>query len=342
VESGELHVDDTVKAAIDVERRRAIMRAHSATHLLQKALRVVLGDHVQQAGSLVEPDRLRFDFTHFSPMTAEEIMKVDELVQSMIFDGYDVDIREMPIDEARKMGAMALFGEKYGDIVRVVNMGGQSIEFCGGTHLDNTAKVGPFHIINEFSVASGVRRIEAITGKVMLEEMEKNRRMILEAAETLKTTPKDLVKKAGSFMAEIKELRQNIEKLQTKLHSGELEQIMLSAKNIGGFKVFTATLDAGSADELKKAGDDIKSRDDNAIAVLASTAGEKITILAVCGKNAVKAGIKAGELVKKVSGICGGSGGGKPDMAMGGGKDKLKLDDAFAAVDDFVAQKLGL
>jgi alanyl-tRNA synthetase len=340
MESGELHVDDEVALSIDVKRRKAIMRAHSATHLLQRALRDVLGDHVQQAGSLVEPDKLRFDFTHFSPMTPDEIARVDALVQAMIFEGYNVDIEEMPIDEAKKLGAMALFGEKYGDTVRVVNMGGVSIELCGGTHLDNTAKIGPFRIVSEFSVASGVRRIEAITGTVFLDEMEKNRELILQAADTLKTSPNDLLKKAASYMQEMKEMRQNIERLQSKLRAGELNNFMVSAKKIGNLKVITNTIENVSPDEMKKMGDMFRDKDETIVAVLASINGEKINILASCGKEAVKAGIKAGELVKKVCGICGGSGGGKPDMAMGGGRDILKLDDALASVDDFITGKL--
>jgi alanyl-tRNA synthetase len=340
MEKGELHVDENVEAEIDVNRRKAIMRAHSATHLLQRALRDVLGDHVQQAGSLVEPDRLRFDFTHFSPMTAEEIARVEALVQAMIFEGYNVDIDEMPIDEAKKLGAMALFGEKYGDTVRVVNMGGVSIELCGGTHLDNTAKIGPFRIVSEFSVASGVRRIEAITGTVFLNEMEKNRELIARAADTLKTSPRDLLKKAAGYMQELKELRQNIDKLQSKLRAGELNNFMVSAKNIGNLKVITNTFEDISVDELKKMGDMIRGKDDTVVAVVAAINGDKINILASCGKEAVKAGVKAGELVKKVCSVCGGSGGGKPDMALGGGKDILKLDDALACVDDFITEKL--
>ncbi|MBE6949060.1 MAG: alanine--tRNA ligase [Ruminococcaceae bacterium] len=339
VTKGELTVDELAKAEIDTIRRKAIMRAHSATHLAQKALQQVLGDHVQQAGSLVEPDKLRFDFTHFSPMTAEEIAKVNEMVRDMVFEGYDVDVREMPIEEARQQGAMALFGEKYGEVVRVVNMGGVSIELCGGTHLDNTAKVGSFKIISEFSVASGVRRIEAVTGKEYVKRMEENEALVHQVAEILKTSPADLQKKAAGYMAEMREMRQNIDKLNTKLRAGEIENFLVSAKKVGELKVFTTIMNDATADDLKKAGDIIRDKEENIVAVLASANGPKLTILAVCGKGAIKAGVKAGELVKKVCSICGGSGGGKPDMAMGGGKDALKLDDAFAVVDDFVAEK---
>jgi len=234
---------------------------------------------------------------------------------------------------------MALFGEKYGEVVRVVNMGGVSIELCGGTHLDNTAKVGSFKIISEFSVASGVRRIEAVTGKEYVKRMEENEALVHQVAEILKTSPADLQKKAAGYMAEMREMRQNIDKLNTKLRAGEIENFLVSAKKVGELKVFTTIMNDATADDLKKAGDIIRDKEENIVAVLASANGPKLTILAVCGKGAIKAGVKAGELVKKVCSICGGSGGGKPDMAMGGGKDALKLDDAFAVVDDFVAEK---
>ena len=209
--SGSMKVDDEVLASIDVERRKAIMRAHSATHLLQKALTSVLGDHVHQAGSLVEPDHLRFDFTHYSAVTAEEMGKINLIVQNAVLEGYDVNIREMSIDDAKASGATALFSEKYGDTVRVVNMGGWSVELCGGTHLDNTAKVGPFRIVSEGSVASGVRRIEAITGKKLLAEMENTQNQIFEAAATLKVKPSELQAKLQAQLEEVKELKKHIE-----------------------------------------------------------------------------------------------------------------------------------
>ena len=342
LKSGELSVGDTVTAAIDKERRQAIARALSATHLLQKALQTVLGDHVHQAGSLVEPDRLRFDFTHFSALTVEEILKIEELVNEAILRGYDVDTKEMPIDEARQLGAMALFGEKYGDVVRVVDMGGYSVELCGGTHLDNTAKAGSFHIVSEFSVASGVRRIEAITGKETLDQIKKNNAELVKLAEVLKVNNmSELVEKARQHMGEIRELHRMVEAYKAKEAAGDAERFLMGARKVGGFNVVTATLADASVDQLRQMGDRIRQRDDNNIAVLSAVAGEKITFLAVCGKNAVAAGIRAGDLVKNVSKICGGSGGGKPDSAMGGGKDPLKVDDALAAVDDFVAEKLG-
>ena len=340
---GSLKVGDTVTATIDVDRRKAIMRAHTATHLLDKVLRTVLGDHVHQAGSLVEPDRLRFDFTHFSALTAEELAKVSALVNEAVLEGYDVVTEEMPIEEAKKKGAIALFGEKYGEVVRVVDMGeGYSVEFCGGTHLSNTAKVGVFHISNEFSVASGVRRIEATTGKLSLDVMNRNQKMLFEAAAVLKAKPGELREKAKAMMAEAKKLHQEIEKFKAAASVGEARQFLMSAKTVGELKVLTASRENVDAATLRQMGDFLKDKEPNVVAVLASTSDEKISFLAVCGKNAIAKGIKAGDLVKNVCTICGGKGGGKPDSAMGGGKDMLKLDDALASVDDYVAVKLGL
>ena len=340
---GSLKVGDTVAATIDVDRRKAIMRAHTATHLLDKVLRTVLGDHVHQAGSLVEPDRLRFDFTHFSALTAEELAKVSAMVNEAVLEGYDVVTEEMPIEEAKKKGAIALFGEKYGEVVRVVDMGeGYSVEFCGGTHLSNTAKVGVFHISNEFSVASGVRRIEATTGKLSLDVMNRNQKMLFEAAAVLKAKPGELREKAKAMMTEAKKLHQEIEKFKAEASVGEARQFLMSAKTVGELKVLTASRENVDAATLRQMGDFLKDKEPNVVAVLASTSGEKISFLAVCGKNAIAKGIKAGDLVKNVCTICGGKGGGKPDSAMGGGKDMLKLDDALASVDDYVAVKLGL
>ncbi len=340
---GSLKVGDTVTAAIDVPRRKAIMRAHTATHLLDKALRTVLGDHVHQAGSLVEPDRLRFDFTHFSALTAEELAKVSSLVNEAVLEGYDVVTEELPIEEAKKKGAIALFGEKYGDVVRVVDMGnGYSVEFCGGTHLSNTAKVGVFHVGSEFSVASGVRRIEATTGKLSLEVMDRNQELLFEAAAVLKTKPGELREKAKAVMAEAKRLHQAIEQFKEEASLGEARQFLMAAKEVGSLKVVTAQRPGLDADQLRKMGDFLRDKEPAGVAVLASTNGEKITFLAVCGKQAVQAGVRAGDIIKAIAPICGGKGGGKPDSAMGGGTDLLKLDDALAAVDDFVAVKLGL
>ena len=340
--SGRLQVEQTVTARIDTDRRKAIMRAHSATHLLQAALREVLGDHVHQAGSLVEPDRLRFDLTHFSAITPEELERVNEIVGDWILDGMDVTVSEMSMAQAKASGATALFSEKYGDLVRVVNMGGKSVELCGGTHVDNTAKIGPFRITGESSVASGVRRVEAITGKAYLREMEAVNRRMYAAAEVLHAKPADLIAKAKGFTAELKEARQNVERMKEKILHSDVDRFLYASKNIGGIKVITTTRTDLEASDLRKLGDFLRDKDPDTVAVLATATESKVTFVAVCGKNAVARGIRAGDLVRAVSAVTGGKGGGKPDSAMGGGSEVLKIDDALAIVDDFVAEKLGL
>ena len=343
VKSGVVKVGDGVTVSIDETRRKAIMRAHSATHLLDKALRTVLGDHVQQAGSLVEPDHLRFDFTHFSAMTPEELSAVTDMVNAAILEGYDVETKVLPIEEAKKTGAVALFGEKYGDTVRVVDMGkGYSVEFCGGTHLDNTAKAGPFHIQSEFSVASGVRRIEATTGLATLQYLRAREQLLVDAAAAIKAKPAELVEKAQAHVEEMRQLRSALAHFKEKEAAGEANNFLMGAKDMGGLKVLTSTLPDADADQMRKMGDVLKDKAPNVVAVLSTAKEGKITFLAVCGKDAVAKGIKAGDIIKSVTALCGGKGGGKPDSAMGGGSDVLKLDDALASVDNFVAEKLGL
>ena len=338
---GSLSVGDTVTAAIDTERRAAIRRAHSATHLLDAALTKVLGDHVHQAGSLVEPDRLRFDFTHFEAITPDELNRVEDMVNDAILEGMAITTEELPIAEAKARGAVATFGEKYGQTVRVVTMGDFSMELCGGTHLDNTAKAGPFRIKSESSVASGVRRIEATTGKATLEEMRHSRGMLTRAAQFFKSAPETLVERLEQQAAEMKTLRQALEKFKSEASMGEAKQILASAKTVDGLHIITGTRQGVDAAALRVMGDFLRDKDPAVVGVLASVQGEKVTFLAVCGKEAVARGVKAGDLVKAVSAICGGKGGGKPDSAMGGGTELLKVDDALAAVDDFVAEKLG-
>ena len=340
VVSGVLTVGDEVCVEVDTDRRKAIMRAHSATHLLQKALQEVLGDHVHQAGSLVEPDHLRFDFTHYSAMTAEEIAKVNAIVQEAVLEGYTIDTKEMSIDEAKAMGAMALFSEKYGDTVRVVNMGGYSVELCGGTHLNNTAKIGAFQVDGEGSVASGVRRIEAITGKAVMSKLDKTQDLLAEAASKLKTKPAELANRVQAQIDEIKELKKTIEQFKAKEAAGAVDQMLFGAKDVAGLKVLTASVPGADAGKLRQIGDTLRDKSSAVVAVLSSVNGEKISFLAVCGKDAVKSGVKAGELVKMVCTTCGGSGGGKPDSAMGGGKDASKIDEALSKVEAFVASKV--
>ena len=338
---GVLHVGDTVHAAIDMERRKAIQRAHSTTHLLDAALKKVLGDHVHQAGSLVEPDRLRFDFTHFEAISPEELRQVEELVNDAILEGYPVVTEVLPIEEAKKKGAVAMFGEKYGESVRVVEMSDFSVEFCGGTHVDNTAKAGPFRIKSESSVASGVRRIEATCGKLSLKAMESSQGVLSRAAQFLKTAPSGLLERMEQQANEMKQLRQALEKFKAEASLGEARQFLASAKTVKDLHVLATTRNGVDTAELRTMGDFLRDKDPKAVAVIASINGEKITFLAVCGKEAVARGIKAGDLVRHVSAICGGKGGGKPDSAMGGGSDPLKVDDALASVDDFVSEKLG-
>ena len=341
VVSGVMSVGDKVTVTVDADRRKAIMRAHSATHLLQTALRTVLGDHVHQAGSFVDEDHLRFDFTHYSAMTAEEIARVNALVQESILTGYGIDIREMSIDEAKASGATALFSEKYGDTVRVVNMGGYSIELCGGTHLDNTAKVGPFRIVSEASVASGVRRIEAITGKAFVADAAKTRELVSNVCAAVKVkNAADLEDKLAAQLEEIKALKKEIEQFKAKEAAGAVDKMLSDAAKVGPVKVLTVNLPGADAGKLRQMGDVLRDKDASVVAVLASVNGEKVTFLAVCGKEAVKAGVKAGDIVKFVCGVCGGSGGGKPDSAMGGGKDATKVSEALQSVEGFVSGKV--
>ena len=339
---GSFHLGENVQAVVDAERRTAIMRAHSATHLLHAALRRVLGDHVHQAGSLVEPDRLRFDFTHFSAMTGEELLEVARIVNHEILAGDGVNTEVMDLEAARARGAQALFGEKYGESVRVVTMGGFSSELCGGTHVDNTAKVGPFRIESEFSVASGVRRIEAVTGLEFFRENEENNRKLLAMADMLKTSPNEVVEKARAALDNLREMRRRVDALQDKIRSGEIENFITSGHAVGALKVVTVTIPETGGEDMRRMGDFLREREPGIVAVLASVKDGKITFLAVCGKDAVAAGVKAGDIIRQVTALTGGKGGGKPDNAMGGGHDLLMLDNALAMVDNFVAMKLGL
>ena len=338
---GSFQLGDTVTASIDVERRMAIRRGHTATHLLDAALKAVLGDHVHQAGSLVEPDRLRFDFTHFESITPEQLLAVDTFVNDAILRGIPVVTEVLPIEEAKKKGAVAMFGEKYGDVVRVVEMGDVSMEFCGGTHLDNTAKVGLFRIKSEGSVASGVRRIEAITGKQTLEELRSGQEKLIRAAQLLKTTSNELESRIGGMLSEMKEIKSQLEKFKEQASLGEARSFLTSAKEVKSLKLVTAQRDGMDANALRKLGDFLRDKEPKIVGVLASVNEGKVTLLAVCGKEAVASGVKAGDIIKAIAPICGGKGGGKPDSAMGGGTEVSKVDDALAAVDDLILSKLG-
>ena len=339
--NGTLSVGDEVNVKIAVERREAIRRNHTAAHLLQAALRQVLGTHVEQAGQLVNEKAVRFDFTHFSALTAEEIAQVEQLVNTAILDGIVVDNREMPIDEARALGAMALFGEKYGDIVRVVKAGEFSTELCGGTHVDNTGKIGLFRIISESGIAAGTRRIEAYTGFNVVNLINHYKSLLTETAATLKIgNIEDVATKAAATVKQMKEDSKKIESLEAKLASGKLTDLMANASQIGSVKVATAKFDGTAPDELRKMIDTIKAENDDAVAVLAAVNGEKLTFCAGVGKVALASGAHAGNIVRAVAQIAGGNGGGKPDSAMAGGKEIAKVDEALSAVISIVESQL--
>ena len=337
VKSGVVSRGDTLVCKVDKERRQAICRSHTATHLLQEALRQVLGSHVEQAGSYTDADHVRFDFTHFAAMTPEEIAKVESIVNNIILEGLEVRTDEMPIEEAKKLGAMALFGEKYGDIVRVVRAGDVSIEFCGGTHLDNTAKAGMFKIVSEASVAAGVRRIEALTGRKFLELFEERQQTLNDTAAALKTIPTDLVQRADQVVEEIRGLTRNVDSLNSKIAEMKLSELLNAAEDVNGVSVIAAKLD-DTPEVMRSIGDILKERNANGVAVLATVTGEsKIQLLCVAGKDAVKAGAHAGKIIKEVAKLCGGGGGGRPDSASAGGKKPEKLDEALQAVCSVVA-----
>ncbi len=332
VESGAVAIG-AATAKIDADRRAAIMRNHSTAHLLQAALRKVLGTHVEQAGSYVDESRVRFDFTHFSALTAEELAKVEMLVNAEILKGDEITCAEMSLDEAKATGAMALFGEKYGDKVRVVRMGDFSTELCGGTHLNNTAKAGLFKITSESSVAAGVRRIEGITGLSILEQCKKDEDLIDEVASVLKAANKaELIHRAESVIGEAKNYKKELETLNQKAAMAQVEESAENAEEVKGVKLVIASFDGMPADALRAAADTVKDKYPASVCVFAATAGGKVSFVAGCGKEAIAKGAHAGMILKNISPICGGGGGGRPDSATSGGKDASKLAEALAAV----------
>ena len=335
VTEGEISVEDEVEAKVDPAYRQAICRAHTTTHLLQKALRKVLGDHVEQAGSYTANDHIRFDFTHFAALTPEELEQVEELVNEAILAGSPVITEEMSIDEAKKKGAMALFGEKYGEVVRVVQAG-DSVELCGGTHLDNTAKAGMCKIISEASVAAGVRRIEAVTGKAVLDFLNERQHILNEAASALKTSPNELAAKVEQTMADLRAMNKQVEKLNSKIASMQMVDLFNVSRDVKGVNVVATKLEDATPDVLRTMGDDIKEKAPNMVAVLSSVNGEKVSLLCVCGAEAVKKGAHAGKIIKEVAKIVGGGGGGRPDSATAGGKNPAKLEEALEAVNNIV------
>ena len=330
-EKGTFELSDTVTAQVCEQTRQSTMRNHTSAHLMQAALRKVLGTHVEQAGQLVNGDRMRFDFTHFSALTPEEIKEVENLVNDEILKGEDVVIKEMPIDEAKKLGAMALFGEKYGDVVRVVRAGDFSTELCGGTHVSNTSKIGLFRIVSESSVAAGVRRIEAVTGRAVLSLLDQCEQTIKNTASALKAGKADLADKARAVAAELKEKDRMIESLEAKLAGGQLDELIAKAIDIKGIKLVTGKLNVDEPDALRSAADQIKDRPSVAALLACVTKKGTVSFAAACGKDAVKAGAHAGNIVKAAAVIAGGNGGGRPDSAMAGGKDAAKIEEALAS-----------
>ena len=335
VTEGEISVEDEVQAKVDAEYRQAICRAHTSTHLLQKALRKVLGDHVEQAGSYTANDHIRFDFTHFAALTPEELAQVETLVNEAILAGSPVITEEMSIDEAKKKGAMALFGEKYGAVVRVVQAG-DSVELCGGTHLDNTAKAGSFKIIGEASVAAGVRRIEAVTGKAVLAYLNERQQLLSDASAALKTSPNELPAKIEQTVGELRAMTKKIDKLNSRVASMQMVDLLNISRDIKGVNVVATKLEDATADVLRTMGDGIKEKAPNMVAVLSAVNDGKINLLCVCGAEAVKKGAHAGKIIKEVAKMVGGGGGGRPDSATAGGKQPEKLEEALEAVNNIV------
>ena len=343
LESGIVKVGDHLTAKVDKEYRMAVCRNHTATHLLQAALREVLGDHVHQAGSYQDGEITHFDFTHFSAVTADELARVEKIVNDRIFDAMDVTVKEMPIDEAKKLGAMALFGEKYGKVVRVVDIEGWSTEFCGGTHVRNTAQIGCFKIVSESSVAAGIRRIEAVTGKNLLLRANKQETMLHTVAAALKANNvAGLPARAEAVMAENKAMGKELDDMKAKIAASKVTSLFDDAEEVGGVKIASAYFTGTSGDTLRGMCDSVRDKAVNpVVAVLVGKAEDKITMAVTVNKMAQEKGLKAGVLVKEISAIAGGKGGGKPDFAMAGLKDENKIDEALAAVKGIVEKQLG-
>ena len=339
VVDGVISVGERARAEYDVKNRLSISRNHSATHLLQKALRDVLGSHVEQAGSYVSADRLRFDFTHFTAVTPEELRKVEDIVNEKIYESIPVEISEKSLEEARKMGATALFGEKYGQVVRVVDMGGYSIELCGGAHLHNTAQIGSFKIVSEGGVAAGVRRIEALTGAGAVAFYQKQDAELKEACKLLKATPENLMKKLETMLAEQKELHKTVEQLKAKMAGAAAGDVLAGKVDVKGISVICAKVE-GDGNSLKTLGDELKNKLPQSVIVLASVTGDKVNLVAMATEDAVKQGAHAGNIIKAAAAVCGGGGGGRPNMAQAGGKDATKVDAALEKAMEVIKEQL--
>lgn len=336
VKNGVVTVGNTVNAQIDADRRKSVMRNHTAAHLLQAALREVLGTHVEQAGQLVNEKEVRFDFTHFNPLTDEELKKVEAIVNREILACSPVTMQEMPIEEAKKMGAMMLFGEKYGDIVRVVKAGDVSTEFCGGTHVSSTGELGLFKVVSEVSVAAGVRRIVALTGTGVLNYLNECEDTVKFASATFKSSDNEVKDRISALVAENKAKDKEIQNLNAEMTKLKSADMFSSAVDVDGLELYTAKVEGTTPDALRSMGDDVKAKGDNVVAVLAGVNGDKANLVAVCGKGAIAKGVKAGDLVKEVAKIANGGGGGRPDSAMAGAKDVTKIDEALSKAEEIV------
>ena len=339
VKEGSIIVGDTACAKIDMALRMATSRNHSATHLLQKALRTVLGTHVEQAGSYVSAERLRFDFTHFTALTEQELKEVEDIVNEKIFESLEINTCQKSIEDARQMGAMALFGEKYGDVVRVVTMGDFSIELCGGAHLTNTAQVGTFKIISENGIAAGVRRIEALTGTEALKYYQSQEEQIKQICKAVKANAENVVYRVEQIVSEQKESAKEIEKLKSKLAGGAVEEILSQKQQINDIAVICANIKDADANTLKTMGDQLKIKLGSGVVVLASGKGDKVNLIAMATDDVVKKGIHAGNIVKAAAACCGGGGGGRPNMAQAGGKDASKIEQALQKAKEVIQQQ---
>ena len=338
---GSIKVGETVTLAVDEARRNLIANNHSATHLMQKALRMVLGNHVEQAGSLVDPDKLRFDFTHFSPMTPEEITKVEEIVNREIQNGLDVVTNEMTLDEAKKTGAMALFGEKYGDTVRVVQMGDFSSELCGGTHVKNTSNISAFKIVSESGVAAGVRRIEALTGAGLIAHFNQVEETLKEAAALLKVSPADVVKRITALQEEVKTLSKENDKLKAKIAKAAAGDVTSEAEDVNGIKVLVKALSGVDMNGMRDLGDEAKQKLGEAVILYATENDGKVNLMATATEGAIKKGAHAGNLIKEVASLVGGGGGGRPNMAQAGGKNPAGIPDALKKAKEVIISQIG-
>ena len=340
VKSGEIKIGDFAEFSVDKDKRVATARNHTATHILQKALREVLGNHIEQAGSFVSDSRLRFDFTHFEAVNKEDLIKIEKIVNEKILDAIDVIIEELPIEEAKKKGAMALFGEKYGEVVRVVSVGDYSVEFCGGTHLKNSSQAGSFKILSENGVAAGVRRIEALTGYGVLNFYEETDMLLNKVREVLKIGGQNVINKINSLVDENKSLIKEIEQLKIKMSSGHIDKFIENKEIVNNVSVVCAKVDGMEMNDLRNMGDKIKDKLKSGIVVLASPLNDKVSFIVMVTDDIVKKGAKAGDIVKAAATTAGGGGGGRPNMAQAGGKNPAKTDEALKAAMEAIKSQL--